>query len=64
MLRWKPASLTEDDLLRAMTRIRAQDDAFCATLRAAIEGGKERCPMGVITKPGTKRPTSNYQGPA
>jgi hypothetical protein len=64
MLRWKPASLTDNDLLHAITRIRAQDDAFCASLCAAIEAGREFCPIGVITTPGTKRPISNYHRPA
>ena len=61
MLRWKVACLAEDDLLYAVLRIRAQDEDFCATLRAAIEAGQESCPIGVITEPGTKRPISNYR---
>jgi hypothetical protein len=61
MLRWKTACLAEDDLLYVVLRIRAQDEDFCATLRAAIEAGRESCPLGVITEPGTKRPISNYR---
>jgi hypothetical protein len=63
MLRWKVPFLAEDDLLHAISRIRAQDDDFCATLRAAIEAGKESCPIGVITEPSTRRPISNYRRP-
>jgi hypothetical protein len=61
MLRWKATCLAGDDLLYALLRIRAQDEDFCATLRAAIEAGRESCPIGVITEPGTKRPISNYR---
>jgi hypothetical protein len=61
MLRCKAVCLAEDDLLHAMVRIRAQDDDFCARLRAAIEAGQESCPIGVCTDPGTKRPVLNYQ---
>ena len=63
MLRWKPPFLAEDDVRYAEARIRAQDDEFCEALRAAIEAGKEICPIGVITEPGTKRPLLNYQRP-
>jgi hypothetical protein len=63
MLRWKAACLLEDDLLYAITRIRAQDDDFCATLRRAIEAGLESCTIGVVTEPSTKRPISNYRRP-
>jgi hypothetical protein len=61
MLRCKAVCLAEDDLLHAVVRIRAQDDDFCARLRAAIEAGQESCPIGVCTDPGTKRPVLNYQ---
>jgi len=37
-------------------RIRAQDDEFCKRLRLAIELGREFCPIGVSTEPGTQRP--------
>jgi hypothetical protein len=63
MFRWKVPFLAEDDLLHAIVRIRAQDDNFCAAVRAAIEAGMESCPIGVITEPGTKRPISNYRRP-
>jgi len=63
MLRWKAGCWSEDNLLYAIARIRAQDDDFCATLQAAIEAGKEFCPIGVITEPGTKRPIPNYRRP-
>jgi hypothetical protein len=32
------------------------DEAFCARMRAAIELGLERAPVGVITAPGTRNP--------
>jgi len=32
------------------------DEAFCARMRAAIEAGLERAPIGVVTAPGTKNP--------
>jgi len=40
-----------------MVRInREQDDEFCRKLRAALSAGKETCPVGVNTEPGTKKP--------
>ncbi len=32
------------------------DEAFCARMRAAIEAGLERAPIGVVTTPGTSNP--------
>jgi hypothetical protein len=32
------------------------DEAFCARMRAAIDAGQERAPIGVVTTPGTKNP--------
>jgi ABC transporter substrate binding protein len=32
------------------------DEAFCARMRAAIEAGLERAPIGVVSTPGTKNP--------
>jgi hypothetical protein len=40
----------------ATASLREQDDEFCKMLRAAIEGGRESCPVGVSTRPGTKKP--------
>jgi hypothetical protein len=34
----------------------AMDEAFCLRMRAAIEGGLESAPIGVVTTPGTKNP--------
>jgi hypothetical protein len=62
MLKWKQG-WGEEDLLYTIARVRAQDNDFCAKLRAAIEAGQESCPIGVITEPGTKRPISNYRRP-
>ena len=62
MLKWKQG-WGEEDLLYAIARIRAQDNDFCAKLRAAIEAGQESCPIGVISEPGTKRPILNYRRP-
>ena len=44
-------------------RHRQQDDDFCRALRAALWAGKESCPVGVSTEPGTKKPILNYQPP-
>ena len=62
MLKWKQG-WGEEDLLYAIARIRAQDNDFCAKLRAAIQAGQESCPIGVISEPGTKRPILNYRRP-
>ena len=48
----------DDDLL---ARMRQQDDDFCRVLISAIEAGRESCPVGVITEPGTKKPILGYQ---
>jgi hypothetical protein len=39
------------------------DEAFCTRMRAAIEAGLERAPIGVVTTPGTKNPTYVPAGP-
>jgi len=33
------------------------DEAFCARMHAAIAAGLECAPIGVITTPGTRKPT-------
>jgi len=56
MIKWNEAvsDRADEDL---MVRInREQDDEFCQKLRAALRAGKETCPVGVSTEPGTKRP--------
>jgi hypothetical protein len=40
----------------AILRTRKQDEEFCRLLRVAIEKGRESCPIGVSTEPGTKKP--------
>ena len=50
---------TTQDLMAYNNRM--QDDAFCQALRAALWAGKEFCAEGVSTKPGTEKPTLNYQ---
>jgi hypothetical protein len=55
MLKWQPVSLDDDGYLH-IVRLRAQDEAFCTRLRAAIDTGEESCSIGVITEPGTKSP--------
>jgi hypothetical protein len=40
----------------ARARLRAQDEEFCRFLRIAIETGRESCPIGVSTEPGTQNP--------
>ena len=45
------------------------DEEFCARMRAAIKGGLESAPIGVITTPGTQNPryvsnlTAKYHRP-
>ena len=48
----------------AVARLRAQDEDFCRILRLAIESGRESCPIGVSTEPGTQNPrVVNYKSP-
>jgi hypothetical protein len=44
-------------------RNRQQEDDFCRALRAALWAGKESCPEGVSTEPGTKKPVLRYRRP-
>jgi hypothetical protein len=63
MIKWNEAvsDRADGDL---MVRInREQDDEFCRKLRTALWAGKETCPIGVSTEPGTKKPTLNYRRP-
>jgi hypothetical protein len=63
MIKWNEAvsDRADGDL---MVRInREQDDEFCRKLRAALWAGKETCPVGVSTEPGTKKPILNYRRP-
>ena len=56
MIKWNETvyDRADEDL---MVRInREHDDEFCQKLRAALRVGKETCPVGVSTEPGTKRP--------
>jgi hypothetical protein len=56
MMKWNEAVFDRADE-GLMGRInREQDDEFCRKLRAALRAGKETCPVGVITEPGTTRP--------
>jgi hypothetical protein len=56
MIKWNEAVFdrADEDLMVWINR--EQDDEFCRKLRAALRAGKETCPVGVITEPGTKRP--------
>jgi hypothetical protein len=36
--------------------LRNQDAAFCRRMTAAIESGRETCPIGVSRKPCTEKP--------
>ena len=47
----------------ATLRVR-QDEEFCRILRAAIKQGRETCPIGVSTEPGTKKPMVMKHKPA
>jgi hypothetical protein len=51
--RFDTAMNGDDD---AILRSRKQDEEFCRILRLAIERGRESCPIGVSTEPGTKKP--------
>ena len=63
MLKWSGLDLDKGNE-EALTRLlRKQDDAFCETLRRAVEAGREVCPIGAITEPSTKRPILNYVRP-
>jgi hypothetical protein len=60
----KPTKIVSDESsVDANSHLRAQDDEFCRTLRAAIEMGTEFCPTTVCTEPGTQRPVLNYTRP-
>jgi len=49
--------------MEGMLRFQEQDHEFCRRLLAAIHLGRESCPVGVVTQPGTKKPIVNYQRP-
>jgi hypothetical protein len=55
MIKWNEAVFdrADEDLMVWINR--EQDDEFCRKLRAALRAGKETCPVGVSTEPGTKR---------
>jgi hypothetical protein len=44
-------------------RRQQQDEAFQRAMLAAVHAGKESCPVGVSTTPGTQKPMLNYQRP-
>jgi hypothetical protein len=44
-------------------RRQQQDEAFQRAMLAAVHAGKESCPVGVSTIPGTQKPMLNYQRP-
>ena len=56
MIKWNDAVFdsADEDLMGRINR--EQDDEFCRKLRAALWAGKETCPVGVSTEPGTKKP--------
>jgi len=57
MLGGKMAKSSEERAAADRDRsFRKQDAQFCARLQAAIERGRESCPVGVSREPGTKRP--------
>jgi hypothetical protein len=63
MLKWNEGvSEAANEDVRFLKNLQ-QDDHFCQALRAAIYAGKESCPLGVNTEPGTKKPILNYQPP-
>lgn len=46
-------AVEEEDIRTYFVRM---DDAFCAAMFKAIEGGEERAPTTVCTEPGTRSP--------
>jgi len=62
MLKWNEAATEAADKNEEVRsdRNRRQDDDFCRALRAALWAGKESCPVGVSTEPGTKKPILHY----
>ena len=61
MLKWNGMALDGAD--EATLRVR-QDEEFCRILRAAVEKGREFCPIGVSTEPSTKKPMVMKHKPA
>ena len=51
----------DEGSMEAMLHLQEQDNEFCRRLLAAIHLGRETCPVGVVTQPGTKKPIVNYQ---
>ena len=51
-----PGAPFDESELRSIANRRMQDDEFCKILRIAIETGRESCPIGVSTQPGTENP--------
>jgi len=47
----------DEGSMEAMLRFQEQDNEFCRRLLAAIYLGRESCPVGVVTQPGTKKPS-------
>jgi hypothetical protein len=46
--------MNDDDEIQS--HVTNGDDAFCDRMYAAIAGGLENAPIGVVTTPGTKNP--------
>jgi hypothetical protein len=46
----------DEGSVEEMLAIQQQDNEFCRRLLAAIHLGRESCPVGVSTQPGTKKP--------
>ena len=60
-MKWNGMALDGADEAALWVR---QDEEFCRILRAAVEKGREFCPIGVSTEPGTKKPTVMAHKPA
>jgi hypothetical protein len=63
MRKWNQAALDAAEAAARAERNRKQDDDFCRALRTALWAGKESCPVGVSTEPGTKKPVLHYHRP-
>jgi hypothetical protein len=60
MFKWSDFELHNEDRVE---RNRRQDEDFRRARLAPVHAGKESCPVGVSTIPGTQKPMLNYQRP-
>jgi len=63
MIKWDEDVSNNAEHERIAVRNQQQDQDFCRALHDAIYAGRESCPVGVSTEPGTKKPILNYNRP-